>query len=177
MPQPTEPDPLPADRPVVTVRTMEFIVSGAFFLLAVFLAFENWKLGASWSATGPESGYFPFYLSLMLGGAAVTGLINAVRMAPRDEAGRPAAFVNYDQFRRVLQVLIPSFLFVLAVQFLGIYVASLIFVTGFMIGIGKAPIWKAVLTALLFGLFLFFVFEVQFTVIMPKGPLEAYFGY
>ena len=46
-----------------------------------------------------------------------------------------------------------------------------------MMGIGKAPIWKTILTAAFIVVFLFVVFDVEFTVIMPKGPLEAYSGY
>ncbi|OYY59294.1 MAG: tricarboxylate transporter, partial [Rhizobiales bacterium 35-66-30] len=57
-----------------------------------------------------------------------------------------------------------------------IYVASFILVSGFMIWLGKAPVWKALLTAAIFTAFMFYVFDVQFTVLMPKGPLEAAFG-
>jgi hypothetical protein len=177
------------DRPVVRTRTVDIAVSLAFLGLAIFLGIENWRLGATWTRSGPAAGYFPFYLSILLGAAALWGLLRALwpRSRTADEAGvadgepaeapEPETFVNRDQLGRVLRVLFPFLLFVVLIQFLGIYVASFFFVSGFMIAIGRAPIWKALLTGLLFTLFMFYVFQIQFTVIMPKGPLERALGF
>ena len=38
-------------------------------------------------------------------------------------------------------------------------------------------LWGTLLTAFLFSLAMFVTFEIAFDVIMPKGPLEAAFGY
>ena len=46
-----------------------------------------------------------------------------------------------------------------------------------MIWIGKIAAWKSLLTAFLFSIAMFYIFEIAFNVIMPKGPLEAFFGY
>ena len=73
----------------------------------------------------------------------------------------------------VLQVLIPTFLFVLVVQVLGLYVASFLLVAGFMRFIGRIALWKSLLTAFVFVAAMFWIFDVAFNVIMPKGPLEA----
>ena len=48
-------------------------------------------------------------------------------------------FVTRDQFRRVLQVLVPTLLFVILVQVLGLYVASFLLVAGFMRSSGGSP--------------------------------------
>jgi putative tricarboxylic transport membrane protein len=60
----------------------------------------------------------------MLGAASLYGLFVAMRQ--RALAEQP--FVTRDQFRRVLQVLVPTFLFVLLTALLGLYVASFILV-------------------------------------------------
>ena len=60
---------------------------------------------------------------------------------------------------------------------LGIYVASFLLVAGFMRMIGRIALWKSLLTSFLFALSMFLTFEVAFDVIMPKGPLEALFGF
>jgi hypothetical protein len=85
-------------------------------------------------------------------------------------------FVTRDQFGRVLQVLVPTLLFVFLVQFLGLYVASLLLVAGFMRFVGGIALWKSALTAFIFVAAMFFTFDVAFNVIMPKGPLEAALG-
>jgi hypothetical protein len=43
--------------------------------------------------------------------------------------------------------------------------------------IGKYPVWKSVLTGAISAVILFWIFEIKFVVPMPKGPLEALFGY
>lgn len=165
----------PSDDPAVArSRTVDIAVCLLLLAFAALMASDNLRTGAAWAADGPQVGYFPFYLSLLLGGASLVGLVAALR--DRDRSGAEP-FVTRDQFRRVLQVLVPTFLFVLATQVLGIYVASFILVAGFMWRIGRISLLTSVATSLLFAALLFLVFEVSFNVIMPKGPLEAAFGY
>ena len=70
----------------------------------------------------------------------------------------------------------PTLLFCLAMQWLGLYVASLLLVALFMRFIGRIAWWKCIVTAVLFAGVMFATFDVAFDVIMPKGPLEAMFG-
>ena len=86
-------------------------------------------------------------------------------------------FVTRAQLRRVMAVFVPTFLFCLATQYLGIYVASFVLIAGFMRLIGKIAWWKSLLTAFIFTALMFVTFDIAFDVIMPKGPLEAAFGY
>jgi len=86
-------------------------------------------------------------------------------------------FVTRAQARRVLAVFVPTLLFCLVTQFLGLYVASFLLIAGFMRLIGKIALWKSLLTAFLFTAIMFVTFDIAFDVIMPKGPLEAAFGY
>jgi putative tricarboxylic transport membrane protein len=159
-------------RAVVASRNVEIALSLMLIALAAVLGWDNWRLGAGWASDGPQAGYFPFYLSVMLGAASFYGLF--VPMRQRALAVEP--FVTRDQFRRVLQVLVPTFLFVLLTALLGIYVASFILVAGFMWFVGKIAPWKSLLAASIFVAVMFVTFDVAFDVIMPKGPLEAAFG-
>ena len=167
---PTAPD---ENSPAVTSnRTVELAVMAMLFALAVLLGWDNWRTGASWDDTGPQAGYFPFYLSLILGGAALYGFVSvAVKRTEGLET-----FVTRAQLGRVLQVFVPTLLFCLAMQWLGLYVASFLLIAGFMGIIGKIAWWKALLTAFIFVAIMFVTFDVAFDVIMPKGPLEAAFG-
>ena len=165
--------PAQDDRAVVGSRSVDVVVTLMLFGLACLLGWDSWRLGAGWESDGPQAGYFPFYLSVLLGAASLFGLASALR-ARGAAADEP--FVTRDQFRRVLQVLVPTFLFVLLIQYLGLYVASFILVVGFMRFIGGIALWKSALTAAVFVVAMFFVFDVAFDVIMPKGPLEAAFG-
>lgn len=157
---------------VVSSGTIEIIVCLLLLALAITLGYDNWRTGASWDATGPEPGYFPFYLSIILGGGSLYGLIVALRA---HRAARET-FVTRAQARRVMAVFVPTLLFCLAMQFLGLYVASFLLISGFMRFVGKIALWKSLLTAFVFTAIMFVTFDVAFDVIMPKGPLEAAFG-
>ncbi|MDQ2962205.1 MAG: tripartite tricarboxylate transporter TctB family protein [Pseudomonadota bacterium] len=158
---------------VTTIRTVEVAVYLLLIGLSLLLGFDNWRSGMGWARDGPQSGYLPFYLCVILGGASLYGLC-LVYMRRRDEE---RTFVTRAQLRRVLQVFVPTFLFCLFVQWLGIYVASFLLVAGFMRIIGRIALWKSLLTSFLFALVMFATFELAFDVIMPKGPLEAAFGF
>jgi putative tricarboxylic transport membrane protein len=158
---------------VVSTRVIEIVVSILLLALAVTLGYDNWRTGISWDSTGPEPGYFPFYLSVVLAGGSVYGLISA--LVSRREASQ--TFLTRAQLRRVMAVFVPTLLFCLVTQFLGLYVASFLLIAGFMRLIGKIALWKSFLTAFVFTAIMFVTFDIAFDVIMPKGPLEAAFGY
>ena len=163
----------PAESPAVaSKRSVDIAVSVLLLALAGLLAFDNWRTGMSWDATGPQAGYFPFYLSMILAGASLWGIVK--EWAARGDGD---AFVRRDQLRRVLQVLAPTVAFCVLMQWLGLYVASFLLIAGFMTAIGRIAVWKSILTAAVFTIAMFITFEMAFDVIMPKGPLEHLIGY
>jgi putative tricarboxylic transport membrane protein len=171
---PPAPEERPADsRAVASSRSVDIATSLVLLAIAALLAFDNWRTGMSWDATGPQAGYFPFYLSLVLAGASVYGILKeAARRATESEP-----FVRREQLHRVLQVLAPTIAFCLLMQWLGLYMASFLLIGGFMIFVGRIAWWKSLLTALLFSATMFVTFEIAFDVLMPKGPVEALFGF
>ena len=158
---------------VANTRTVDIVVSLLLIAFAGLMAFDNWRTGMGWAPDGPKAGYFPFYLSMILGGASLYGLLAAFL----ERAGAQRAFVNRDQLRRVMQVFVPTCLFCLVTQWLGLYVASFLLVAGFMRVIGRIAWWKSLLTSFIFALAMFVTFDVAFDVLMPKGPIEALFGH
>jgi hypothetical protein len=158
---------------VTNIRAVDIAVSLLLIALAGMLGYDNWRTGISWDSTGPEAGYFPFYLCVILAGASLYGVIAAFRS--RKEAGE--TFVTRAQLRRVMAVFVPTLLFCLATQYLGLYVASFLLIAAFMRMVGRIAWWKSLLTAFVFTAAMFVTFDIAFDVIMPKGPLEAAFGY
>ena len=164
-------EPTEEPRAVASTRAVDIVVSLLLLAFAALMGWDNWKSGAGWASDGPKAGYFPFYLSLLLGGASLFGLLKAIA------ARAGSLFVNRDQLRRVMQVLVPTFLFCLFTQWLGLYVASFLLIAGFMRWVGAIAWWKSLLTSFLFAAAMFITFDVAFDVIMPKGPLEALLGF
>src|SRR5437879_12985150 len=66
----------------------------------------------SWDSTGPQAGYFPFYLSAILAAACLFGI--GKEFLARKQAS--ATFVTRAQLRRVTQVFVPTLLFCAVTQ-------------------------------------------------------------
>lgn len=157
----------------VTTRTMELVVAGALMACAGVIMWDSWRVGARWGVDGPGAGYFPFRVGVILFAAsAITFVIKL-----RDGAAAAERFVDRTQFNLVLQVFLPTLVFVVLIPFLGIYVAAALFIAYFMIVLGRYRPHIAVPVAVGVPAALFVLFEIWFLVPLPKGPLEAAFGY
>ena len=155
----------------VSRRTLEIIT--AFFFVAVggVVMWDSHRAGASWGADGPQSGYFPFYIGLLMNIASVMNLVVVLK------SGATESFVSRPAVKLVLAVFLPSLVYVAVMQWLGLYVASSIFIAGFMRWQGKFSLLKSIATALLVVVVLFLMFEIWFKVPLIKGPLEAALGF
>src|SRR5262245_35414049 len=94
--------PAPDSPSVASTRTVEAVVYVLLLALAALLAFDNWRTGMGWESEGPQAGYFPFYLSIILGVASIYGLGTVVLSRAADGG----SFVTRDQLRRVMQVFV-----------------------------------------------------------------------
>ncbi len=64
-------------------------------------------------------------------------------------------------------------------QYVGIYIASAVYIAVFMVWLGKYPWWKSLAIGLGVTVCLFFMFEVWFKVPLFKGTLDplSFLGY
>ena len=158
---------------VISMRAMEIVTALAFIALGFVVMTGSIKLGHSWGSDGPEAGYFPFYVSLII---IISSAITLYQAVVVNKNKKKESFVDKESFGQVMAVLLPAFVFVLGVQLIGIYVSSAIYIAIFMVWLGKYPIWKAVVVALGVSAALYFMFEFWFQVPLPHGswfnPLE-----
>ena len=77
----------------------------------------------------------------------------------------------------MLAVFVPCLVYIAAMQWVGLYVASFVFIAVFMRWQGKFSIVKSVVTSAIVVAVLFVMFEIWFKVPLIKGPLEAALGY
>lgn len=160
------------DRGGLSMRGAELGVAAAIMSLGALVMYDNWQLGARWAADGPQAGYFPFYVGLlMLISSAIVFVRALVARKPRKH------FVDPARFRSVLALLVPAIIYVAVTALVGIYVASAIFLAYFMRVLGRYR-WRTVaVIAVGLPVALFLVFEMWFLVPLPKGPLEVWLGY
>jgi putative tricarboxylic transport membrane protein len=157
----------------LTGQVAEAFVAVVIFLVGAVMMMDALRIGIGWASDGPKGGYFPFRTGAILSIASVVILLRTLFGKHRNHE----LFVSWDRFKMVLAVLIPTVLYVLATQFIGIYVASAVFIGGFMRAIGKFNWPKVILISVAVSVTLFWMFEYQFLVPLPKGPLESLIGY
>lgn len=158
---------------VISLRAMDVITSILFLAVGLTVMIGSLKLGASWGADGPEAGYFPFYISLII---MLSSTVTLYQAAIVNKKKKTETFVEKEPFKQVMAVLLPAIVFVLGVQLIGIYVSSAIYIAIFMVWLGKYPIWKAVAVSIGVSAALYLMFEFWFQVPLPHGswinPLE-----
>jgi putative tricarboxylic transport membrane protein len=151
-------------------KSAEIVVAALFFMLGALVIYDSVRLGSTWGADGPKPGYFPFYVGLII---CLSSTINILRVA-LSSAGKDKVFVEVGQLKMVLAVLVPTALYVLAVTWIGIYVASAGFIGFFMRWLGKYPWWKVAVVSIGTVVVFFLIFELWFKVPLPKGPVESF---
>jgi hypothetical protein len=163
------------NKAVGTVRAWEIIVAALFLAFGAVVVWDSRRLGAQWGSDGPQAGYFPYYIGVIICIASVLNLYAAIVKANREP------FVLWGQLRMILIVMLPSFLYVALIANpwygLGIYVASALFIAFFMRHLGKYR-WPKIAAVSIGTMVAFFLmFEIWFKVPLPKGPLEAALGF
>ena len=157
----------------ISVRAMDIITAILFLVFGLVVMIGSIKLGASWGSDGPEAGYFPFYISLIILLSSTVTLYQAVVV---NKKKKTESFVDREPLKQVMAVLLPAIVFVLGVQLIGIYVASAFYIAIFMVWLGKYPIWKAIAVSIGVTVALYLMFEFWFQVPLPHGswfnPLE-----
>ena len=164
------------EKSAASIKIVDAVTAAVIFLFGAVVVWDSRRLGASWGSDGPEAGYFPFYIGLIL---CVSSLVNFFQ-ALKDKRGD--SFVSVSAVKMILSVIVPTIVYVALIggvgpiPALGIYVASAIFIALFMKWLGKYawPITFAVSVAV--PVVFFLLFEVWFKVPLPKGPLEAALG-
>ncbi len=157
----------------VSTKTVEIAVAVFTLILGMVVIQDSRRVGAGWADDGPQAGYFPFYIGLILCIASLWTLWRTLF------SGKAAAgiFVSHRKLRLVLSVFIPSLIYVAATYFIGIYVASAVFIGAFMYWHGRFAWSRIIPVSLAVPVSMFLLFEVWFLVPLPKGPLEALIGY
>ena len=159
-------------RAAFSQKSAEIAVAALFFIAGAIVIKDSLRLGAGWK-DGPLPGYFPFYVGLII---CIASMINLGRALYLLRGAKNKAFVEIEQLKLVLTVLVPTAIYAAAVTWTGIYVASVAFIAFFMRSLGKYAWWKVAVVSVGVMVGFFLIFEIWFKVPLPKGPLEAWLG-
>ncbi len=161
------------DAAAVGSRGPELAVALFLMAMAGLVIVDSLRVGVDWGDDGPKSGYFPFYIGLLLLASSTTILVTQLLRWARDRE----VFAERGQLASVFAVLWPMVVYVVLIAFVGIYVASAVLIAWFMRRHGKYGWVPTAGVSVGVPLAFFLVFERWFLVPLPKGPIERLLGF
>lgn len=157
---------------VLSRFTMEIATSLFTLAIGAIVTYGSLEFGTGWGDAGPQPGYFPFYVGLIVMLASLGVLVQAVVVHRK----RHESFLTGEQGARILSFFGPMFVFVVLSVLLGLYVALTLYLIGVMTLQGGYRSLKAIAVGVGSALTFYVVFEIWFQVPLLKGPLEAWLG-
>ena len=162
-----------SDEPaLVTRRTMETVTAVATAGIGALVMWGAYEHDIGWGDSGPGSGYFPFRIGVLLVLASLANLISALRRRAADDP----PFVTAAQMRNVVSFALPMVGFVFLSVFLGLYVATVLYLAGVMVFQGGYKPLFSLALALGVAIAMRLIFPMWFKVPLLTGPLEAMLG-
>lgn len=150
--------------------TVETTVGVATALIGAVVTIGALEFGTGWGDGGPQPGYFPFYIGIIVMLASCGVLIET--FANRERL-RTTAFLRREQGLRILAFFGPMAGFVVLAAVLGLYVALIVYLTATMVVQGRYRLPRALAVSVGSAVIFYLIFEVWFRVPLLKGPLEA----
>jgi putative tricarboxylic transport membrane protein len=150
--------------------SVEIGVAIASALFGVIVIAGSVRIGTGWGVDGPASGFFPFYIGVAISVGSAINLVHSLRIDRRQ------MFAEWGQLRQVVSVVIPTAIYVAVVPWIGLYVASLLLIAGFMVLLGGYRLHTAAASAATLIALTYVTFEWWFLVPLPKGLLEDLLG-
>jgi Tripartite tricarboxylate transporter TctB family len=142
------------------------VLTGSFGLAVVISSLGN---GIGWGNDGVDPGTFPFITGVIILAGSLYNLVRGL-------SGIGIA-ISRDDLRRIAGLFVPAAIFVGAIPYAGMYLAS----AGYIFGVLALPkhqsLPRPLIIALATPLALYIVFERMFQVSLPHGELAAALGY
>lgn len=165
-----DPQSAPAGTHTVPV---DLAVALLIFALGALVTWDSHRLGSQWGSDGPQAGYFPFYIGLLICLCSAVVFVQGLLKFKSDQS----IFVTYEQLKQVLVILLPSTLYVIGVGWIGIYVSSALFIVLFMKFVGHYSWLRSVAVGAGVSIISFVLFEIWFKIPLPKGAVERMLGF
>src|SRR5690349_19628585 len=164
-----------AGRTLVTHRALEIAAALLALAFGASIALGALEYNVGWGERGPEPGYFPFWMGVVVMVGALGALCEA--LLARRIAGQPAA-IDADQARRIAVFLLPmlGFLIVTVVFKLGLYVGMVGYLLTVMLWQGRYRLPAAMAVSFGTAMMFFLMFEWWLKVPLMTGPIEAWLG-
>ena len=148
----------------LTYGAVEIAVAALLAALGGLIIYESVRLGPGWGEQGPQPGFFPFTLAILLAAAALGVLVKSVK-APDTQP----FFEVQQEVTDLLKVGIPIFVAIAILRWAGLYITSGLYVTFFMAWYGKFRWHEALAGGIALPVILWLVLRHGFNIAMPMS--------
>lgn len=148
----------------ITLKTVEIGASIVFLGLGLFVIREGIRLGPGWGDTGPQAGFFPFSLAILMSLGAVGVLLGALRI----RGSRPF-FEALEEMADLLKVGMPAAIAISVIPWLGLYITAGLYVAGFTKWYGRFRWWEALAAGVGVPVVLYVLLRYGFNIPMPMS--------
>lgn len=148
----------------ITLNAVEVSVILLLLALGTLVFNEALRLGPGWSYAGPQPGFFPFIMVIMM----IAGALGALSFCIFKPDRRPCFEASHEVVHLTL-VGAPILLVILAMPWLGLYIASGVYLALFMIFYGKFRWWAGLLGGVILTGSLWFFLVKVLSISMPMS--------
>lgn len=152
-------------------RTADIVVAAILMAIGLLVASEAFRLGAGWGLEGPKAGFFPLLMSILVVGGCIIIIRQAVTGKSSVKGEKP--FVFPGGLKPVLTVILPALGMVIVTEIVGLYIAAMIYLVGYIRWVGGFR-WRTVLlVSIPIPLIFYWLFDKIFLIPMPMGMFGA----
>ncbi len=149
------------------MRKADIIVAFFFVAVGIIVIVDSVRLGFQWESSGPESGFFPFYLGVGTLICSAVVLFKGFKEFKKKGAGE--RLIPAGALKPILWVLIPSAVMIILTEFVGLHIAAAAFLAFYMRAVGKIGWVTVALVSILLPISLYVVFDRLFLIPLPTG--------
>ncbi len=149
------------------MRRADIFVGLGMMLVGIIALGDAIRLGFGWGMSGPEAGFFPFYLGLTIVICTVFIVGKAINTYRKQGAGKP--LIPAGGLTQILWILSPAIGVVLLTELIGLHLATIFYLAFNIKVLGKMGWVKVVLISVLVPLSMYIVFDKVFQIPLPEG--------
>lgn len=152
--------------------SMEIVTALLTGGIGIAIGYAAWQVGTGWTPSGPDSGYFPFWIGVLIIAGSTFNLLRTIIGHHYKED----VFLDATKLKSLARFTLPIIGFAVISLLLGLYVGTTLYVLFAMRLQGRYAWWASLASGIAISVCFYLLFERVFQVPLLKGPLEHALG-
>jgi putative tricarboxylic transport membrane protein len=107
------------------MRRADIVVAFGLMVVGLLVIWDSVNIGFGWGMSGPEAGFFPFYMALGIVICTFFIVLRAIRVYRKEGPGK--TLVQAGGLLPILWVLLPAVGMVLLTELIGLHLATVVY--------------------------------------------------